>query len=139
MGRNTQTGLLRLALKTPAAGQRGRPRLHQANDGIAVFDRERERAAHEWRAHTVEFAVRYPAGKDERLGASAQRPVQGANPHRALRVSAQRVLADLRAPRPYIPKGSSHLPYSDAIHNSPIWTGKACHRNIWMMAKGFCQ
>ena len=57
------------AARTRCGRQRGRPGLDLADRRVAVFHRERERARHEWRAHALIFALRHPAGSDQRLGA----------------------------------------------------------------------
>src|SRR4029077_16169151 len=52
-----------------------------ADDGVTVFDRERERAAHVRRARALELALRHFSGEHQALGAAAERAVERPHPH----------------------------------------------------------
>ena len=85
------------------------PGLDPADHRVAIFHRERKAAAHEWRAHALVFALRHPAGEDQRLGAAADRAVEGAHAHLAGRERRKPLLPDFGLARPDVPERLRHL------------------------------
>ena len=104
LGRHVEQRLMRMQREHGAAEQRLRPGLDPADGGVAVLHRKRKVAAHERRAHALVLADRHAAGRDQRLGAAADRAMQRPHPHRAGGERAERLVADFRPPRPDIPE-----------------------------------
>ena len=104
-GTTASAGSMNMALmrmqREHQSGRARRPLLDPPDRRIAVFDRERKRAAHERRAHALEFARRHPAGEDEPLGAAADRAEERAHAHlarRPARPTSPRAVRRGRAP-----------------------------------------
>ena len=99
----------------------GRPGLDRADRGITVFHRKREFAAHERRAHALVFALRHPAGRDQRLGAPADRAICARTRTLPSAKRRQAVSGRISAcARPHVPKRLRHL--LAARHAPPRWT-----------------
>ena len=64
---------MRMERKDRAAEQGCRAGFDPADRGVAIFDRKREAAGHEGRAHALEFALGHAPGQHQRLGAAADR------------------------------------------------------------------
>ena len=82
LGRHREQALMRMEREHHAV-RATRPLLDPADRRIAVFDRERKRAAHEGRPHALKFARRHAALADQPLGAAADRAVERPHPHLA--------------------------------------------------------
>ncbi len=110
VGRQRETALVRMQAEHDAVAQRRRPRLHLPDRGVAVLDRERERAAHHRRAHPVVFALGHPPGMDQTLGAAADRAVERAHHDLAGLWRGDGLGTQLRAAGRDVPEGLSLHP-----------------------------
>jgi hypothetical protein len=72
---HVKQALVGMEHKDETSAKLRRSRLDPADDGITVFDRKRKSAPHERSAHADELALRHTAGKHQRLGTAAKRPI----------------------------------------------------------------
>src|SRR5262249_24848313 len=81
-----------------------RPDLYAPYRGVAVLHRERKRATHQRRAHTLVLALRDAAGMHESLGTTADRSEQRPHPHLAECRGGDRFLAQFGQSGADVPK-----------------------------------
>ncbi len=80
-GRDGENALMRMQREHDAVAKLAGAGFDPADDGITVFDREWERAAHERRAHALELAFGHFSGEHQALGAAAERAVERPHPY----------------------------------------------------------
>jgi hypothetical protein len=102
--RDIKNALMRMEGKYRATEKVRRPGLDRANNGVAVFYRKREAAAHERGAHALEFAFGHTSAQNERLGATADRTEKGAHAYLFRSRRNNLFLTNFGAPRSDIPK-----------------------------------
>src|SRR4051812_18694343 len=121
--------------KDCTARERGWPCLDRPDRGIAVFHRKRKAAGHERRAHALVFAFGHAAGRDQRLGAAADRAIIRADPDMARGKRAQPLFADFGTARADVPERlrrlltprhapSPGLDFEPFGPLYPAWTGR---------------
>ena len=110
---------MRVEHKTDPAKHFRRPCLDPADGSVTVFNRKREIAAHEGRAHTLEFALRNPASEHQPFGAATDCTIKCPDPNLARPGFGKRFIADFSAPGADIPK---RLGGSIRHFSVPPWT-----------------
>ena len=102
-GGHVEDALMGMERKYEAAPQFGRPGLDPADRCVAIFDRKRETATHEWRAHALKLARRNAPGQHQAFRAAANATVQRADPNLARSGLGKRLAPDFGASDVQIP------------------------------------
>ena len=107
--RDVEYGLVRVERKDGLARKASPAVLDPSDGGVAVFHGKGKIASHERRAHSLEFARGHTPAKHERLGAAADRAIEGPHAYFVCAGRCYGFLADLDLSRSAIPKSQGDI------------------------------
>src|SRR5580704_9633952 len=141
LGRQCKGALMRVQCKDDVVTQIRRSAFDTTDDGVAIFDRKRERPRHKWRAHALELAFGNMAIEHQPFGAAADGAVEGANPDFARHWATRRLLADFSLLRADVPKRFGLVLRLVRHLLIPCWTWRSLNGYILVWTKkqwGIC-